>query len=271
MSDYIAPGATYTSRVALGAALTGLVGTVRFRLLDNDTTVDDPVYGPSIADIIEDPTGTGSYLFTGTAPNTAGRYSRVWDQGEGTDLIYDDDLIVNRSGAPITTPGSAYADHDDVYARAGRVAAAFQLDDAVVDEDAIDGFLGDCAAEIDAALAGRGFDPSALSSAAQAALLDLNAYGALARALTALVPGSRGSNVADLLALAEKIWDDGISTLRDGTHTVIAMLDAEGGGPTAGCLWTEEPTYGSQAGLAAEELALYDTNLKVGFRREEVL
>ena len=116
--SYIAPGGTYTSRLALGTALTGLVGTVRFRLLDNDGTPDDPVYGPSTADIIEDPTGSGSYLFTGTGPLVTGNYSPAWDQGPGTDLWYDDDLVVTYTPA---TPGptDAFASADDLAARLG--------------------------------------------------------------------------------------------------------------------------------------------------------
>jgi hypothetical protein len=168
----------------------------------------------------------------------------------------------------------AYAETTDVTARAGRLAAAFELDDAVVDEDAIAGFLADCAAEIDAAISARGIDPSALSEEAGAALTDLNAYGALARALVALVPGSRGANAQSLLEYAQKVWEDGMAQIRDGTHPVIAMIEAGEAGasvPGAGCLWTDEPNYGSAAGLEAERVQLEDTNLQVEFRRGDVL
>lgn len=102
MSETVAPGTAYTSRLALGAAQTGLVGTVRYRLLDNDATADDPVYGPSTAGIIEDPTGSGSYVFTGTAPSTAGTYARAWDTGVGTDLVYDEDLVVSATYSAVS-------------------------------------------------------------------------------------------------------------------------------------------------------------------------
>jgi hypothetical protein len=168
----------------------------------------------------------------------------------------------------------AYGNTGDVAARAGRLATAFTAADAAVDETDIGTFLAACAAEIDAEISARGFDPSALSDDAKAALVDLNAYGALARALVALVPGSRGSNAADLLAYAQKVWDDGMAAIKDGTFPVIAMLLAgqggPGAGPGAGSLWDEEPTYGSLAGLAAEETQLRDTDLQVGFRRSEV-
>lgn len=114
MSQLVSPGRSYTSRLALGAANTGLTGTVRFRLLDNDQVADDPIYGPSSAGIIEDPTGSGSYVFDGTAPDTAGNYARAWDRGAGTDLIYDEDLIVssNAPGGPAT--GDYYATVDEL-------------------------------------------------------------------------------------------------------------------------------------------------------------
>ena len=273
MSDYIAPGAAYTSRFALGIAHTGLVGTVRFRLLDSDSTPDDPVYGPSVEGIIEDPTGSGDYLFTGMGPTTTGTYARALDRGAGTDLEYDGDLVVNASGAPATAPEGAYASFADVTARAGRLAVAFTVAGTVVGQTEIELFLAGCAAEIDAEIAASGFDSSALSDAAAAALIDLNAYGALARALVALVPGSRGSNAADLLAYAQKVWDDGMAHIRDGTYPAIAMIAAGAAGagvPGAGSLWSDEPNYGSRTGLSAEELQLLDTDLQINFRRNEV-
>jgi hypothetical protein len=87
------------------------------------------------------------------------------------------------------------------------------------------------------------------------------------------VPGSRGGNAADLLAYAQKVWEDGMAQIRDGTHPAIAMIAAgEGGagGPGAGSLWSDEPNYGSRTGLSAEEQQLIDTDLQVGFRRGEV-
>lgn len=167
----------------------------------------------------------------------------------------------------------AYGNSGDVLARAGRLATAFTADGTAVGENEIASFLADCAAEIAAEIAARGFDPSALSDAAKAALLDLNAYGALARALVALVPGSRGGNAADLLAYSQKVWDDGMTQIRAGTHPVIAMIaagEAGAGVPGAGSLWSDEPNYGSALGIAAEEQQLLDTDLQVGFRRNEV-
>lgn len=100
----VAPGGSFISRLVLGSALTGLVGTVRFRLLDNDATADDPVYGPSAADVIEDPTGSGVYVFRGTAPTIASTYSRAWDRGAGTELVFDEDLLVTSSASTGAAP-----------------------------------------------------------------------------------------------------------------------------------------------------------------------
>src|SRR4051812_12974377 len=93
----VAPGGVYSSRLSLGPVQTGLVGTVRFRLIDNDNIVDDPIYGPSTAGIVEDPTGTGVYLFTANAPLVVGLYNPAWDTGPGTELYFDDALVVSTS------------------------------------------------------------------------------------------------------------------------------------------------------------------------------
>jgi hypothetical protein len=100
---YLAPRAPYAARIALGSEHTGLTGTIRYRLLDNDADQNDPVYGPSTANIIEDPTGSGSYVFHGTAPVTARMYSPVWDTGPGTELLFDEENIFVTS--TIAAPG----------------------------------------------------------------------------------------------------------------------------------------------------------------------
>lgn len=105
----VAPGADYTSRLSLGPDQTGLVGTIRFRLIDNDAVADDPVYGPSALSIIEDPTGSGIYLFRGAAPQVAGVYTPAWDTGPGTELYLDESLVVTTSvAAPIAPGGRDY-------------------------------------------------------------------------------------------------------------------------------------------------------------------
>lgn len=109
MSRYLAPSVAFSSRVNLGPARTGLVGTIRFRLLDNDTTANDPVYGPSTANIIEDPSGSGSYVFTGTTPSAVGLYSLAWDDGvTTTNLFYDEDILVTASGTNVPVVSNLY-------------------------------------------------------------------------------------------------------------------------------------------------------------------
>jgi hypothetical protein len=132
MAKYLAPGAAFTSRVSLGPAKTGLAGTARFRLLDNDATANDPVYGPSTANIIEDPSGSGDYVFNGTLPVTAGPYSPAWDDGTATtDLFYDEDIIVTSSTtlAPSST---------SLYVTRAEVKATLDLSDNTYADDDID-------------------------------------------------------------------------------------------------------------------------------------
>jgi hypothetical protein len=109
--EYVAPGAPYSSRFSAGPSNTGLVGTIRFQLLDNDNVAGDPVQGPLTAGILEDPVGSGDYVYPdtlGIAPAVAGHYSRAWDFGSGR-LYYDDDLLVSRTAlTPFAPSGNEY-------------------------------------------------------------------------------------------------------------------------------------------------------------------
>lgn len=114
MTQVVAPGADYTSRFSAGLSHTGLAGTIRFRLIDSDSTPDDPVYGPSADDIVEDPTGSGDYMITIEAPVTTGKYYPAWDLGSGQ-LYYDDDLVVGYTAQGATEPsGRDLCTLDDV-------------------------------------------------------------------------------------------------------------------------------------------------------------
>jgi hypothetical protein len=110
--EYVGPGAPFSSRFSLGPDNTGLAGTVRFWLLDNDGTADDALIGPVTAGIIEDPTGSGDYVYPdsiGVAPAFQGHFARAWDTGPGTRLFYDDDLLVTRTAVnPFTPVGNEY-------------------------------------------------------------------------------------------------------------------------------------------------------------------
>lgn len=120
MPEYVAPGAAISSRLVLGPEDTGLVGTVRFRLVDDDATVDDPVIGPTTAAIIEDPTGSGTYLWRGTAPTVMGKYAPLWDKGAGTPLIPDEDIVVTANAAlPFTPSGNEYVTRAELKATLG--------------------------------------------------------------------------------------------------------------------------------------------------------
>lgn len=164
----------------------------------------------------------------------------------------------------------AYASFTDVQARLGRFQGIFEVSGKHPDQSDVEDLLDSVAGDIDAAIRSRGFDPAAMNASAKAALVDLNAYGALARALPAT---HLGRQAADLLATAAAVWDSAMGergTFAAGTHPAIAELEAgQGGGPgpSAGDLWSDDPTYGSERGLAAEDSELEDTNLAPAFRR----
>lgn len=91
------PGESFDARVT--GFPSGLVGTVRVRILDNEggTTL-----AATAAGIIEDPAGSGSYATTLVAPAEGGQYSVLWDTGTvGPSSTASDDLLVTL--APIVS------------------------------------------------------------------------------------------------------------------------------------------------------------------------
>lgn len=145
----------------------------------------------------------------------------------------------------------AYAGIDDVRARAGRLAGAFTVTGQRPNETDLTAFLADVAAEIDAAIDARGFTPASLDAGAQAALKDLNAYGALMRGLEGLAPSAE---VERVLARASLVWA-GLGAIQNGTHPAFLVLEAGRGGSrgsSAGDMWSEFPTEGTAAQRAAE-------------------
>lgn len=156
----------------------------------------------------------------------------------------------------------AYAAFADVQARAGRFGTIFTVSGKRPNQTDVEAFLDDCSAEIDAALASRGFG-TPVTGAAAAALVDLAAYGALGRGLAGYPEDAVLKNLA---AKAERIWvaalGDSTSTQREailgsiriGSHPVVALLEGESGSsaPSASCFWEDEPEYGSEASAQAE-------------------
>ncbi len=162
----------------------------------------------------------------------------------------------------------SYASYSDVVARAGRYGGMFDVPGKHPTEADIEGFLGDCAAIIDAALSGRGLNPATVPASVQAALLDLNAYGALARALPA---AGVGSEAEDELAFAQQQWTEGLKQLADGSFPALAALANTGSAPTAGDFWADNPGYGRPEQMQGELCELAGTSLGPEFRRDTVL
>jgi hypothetical protein len=75
------------------SGLTGLVGTVSVRVIDNDGA---DAIAPSTADIIETPAGSGIYCANRVAPVAVGQYTVVWseDGSFGADAVAVEDLVV---------------------------------------------------------------------------------------------------------------------------------------------------------------------------------
>lgn len=139
---------------------------------------------------------------------------------------------------------AAYAQLEDVKSRAGSLAVAFgeNTDPALQD---IETWLADVAAEIDAAVAGLGFDVPVENETAARALLGLNADGALILALEGRWPEEEGNRAASALLKAVRArFDRNWLALLDGKHPAITALTAGGEAaiPSAGSTWDDRET-----------------------------
>lgn len=168
---------------------------------------------------------------------------------------------------------AVYATRDDVLARAGRIGTAFSIAGKRPNLADIDAFLDELSVEVDEAIRARGFDPTALDANAKKSLLDLVAYGAVARAVRAL--GDRSPEVLSVLTEADAVWTLGIAQVTDGTFGVLAALEAgqAGGGAvvTAGSFWGDEENYGRPESLQQEYIRLRGTNLAPGMSKGQHL
>ena len=140
---------------------------------------------------------------------------------------------------------ASYAQTADVVARAGRFGKAWS-DSSTPGYDDIEIFLRTRAAEIDASLAGRGI-AAPVSGIPASALRSLNAAGALVLLLGASALGSAADAVETLYDRVQKEWDEGLESLRDGTHPAVLAVsatDSDSGEGTADDFWSDEPDYG---------------------------
>lgn len=135
-----------------------------------------------------------------------------------------------------------YAETADVLARAGRFGQAWS-DTSTPSFSDIERFLRTRAAEIDAGLQGRGIDTPVTGTSAEA-LRSLNAAGALILLLTGSALGAAADAVDTLLARVQKEWDDGMQSIREGSHPAVTSVEASSSEyATANDFWSEEPDY----------------------------
>lgn len=161
----------------------------------------------------------------------------------------------------------AFATFTDVEARAGRYAPLFQVAGKQPDQDTVNALLVDVSAELTGALVARGFD-APYDSAATAALVDVAAYGALARALASVPAGDR--SLDELKAYATQVWAAGLAAVAAGVHPAVAVLEGAGGGASAGSFWGDEPEYG-QAGVVVPSAEDVGEPLAPGFWKGQTL
>jgi hypothetical protein len=162
---------------------------------------------------------------------------------------------------------AGYAAFANVAARAGRYAPLFDVAGKQPDETTIEGLLIDVDAELDAAIGARGLTVPVTDAVAKAALLDVAAYGALARALAG-VPGD--DDLTALRDYAQTVWLASLTAISKGAFPAIAVLELAGGGATAGDFWTENPDFGSDAQIRSEA-ATTNASLAPAFAKGQTL
>lgn len=148
---------------------------------------------------------------------------------------------------------SAYADVEDLKARAGRIRGAW--DDTTEPNDGdLERFIRDASAAVDIALATHGFAVPATDVNVVGSLLPVVADIALLMALAATYPG--GSGPQSVTALYEDVrvrveGKDGkggyLKGLADGTLPALQTLTNQDPGTNAGAadFWTQEQGYSS--------------------------
>lgn len=71
----------------------GLTGTLGVRVVNDATSAT--VTARTTSGITENPASSGRYVYSGTAPSSAGKYSVVWDSGSvSPSTLADEQLIV---------------------------------------------------------------------------------------------------------------------------------------------------------------------------------
>ena len=98
---YVESSASFEAIVEIG--ISGLVGSLEVQIQDN---IGNVVFGPTAANIIESPAGSGFYQGVLTAPAALGQYSIAWSD-DGTfsaNHVYADDLTVLEAGAGTGLP-----------------------------------------------------------------------------------------------------------------------------------------------------------------------
>jgi hypothetical protein len=138
----------------------------------------------------------------------------------------------------------AYAALGDVQARAGALSGRVDGQLEAVDRRHHH-VPDDVAAEIDAALAGRGLAITDPASPAGKALKNVNALGALVLALQATYPeGSGPSSASKAIDDARGEFDGLMASIMDGTHPAVRSLEAGTATTRATSFWEQEPYYG---------------------------
>lgn len=228
---------------------TGLVGTIGFRILEEDGS---EYAARTTSGISESPAGSGIYLATFTRPTVLGTYRVVWD--DGTTFAEDEDLIevgVTTDPLPdsiVLASGDAYASFGEVMARGGGLLQSVEDEGTVPTTGQIAAWCTQASREADSIIRARG-QAVPVEGTAATALIGVVADHALVLAVEARFPGG-GQGVDPLLDDARARRDSGWASLRDGTHPVFGELEAladDAGGDSgeggASSFWTEEPGY----------------------------
>ncbi|CAB4172201.1 hypothetical protein UFOVP1346_15 [uncultured Caudovirales phage] len=103
MSIYTLPSATF--QAVLTGASTGLTGTLGVRVLNLAVSPPTTVITRTTSGIVENPSGSGVYIASLTAPSLNGEYLVVWDTGSTTPATTatEELFVTGTPPSPVTT------------------------------------------------------------------------------------------------------------------------------------------------------------------------
>lgn len=218
--------------VKLQARLSGTTGPLK---INANAAIDDA------------PNGVVRYDWSAGDTDTAGLLIAWWLLTLSGEAQSSPAVVVPILDHASTDPGvGIYAAVLDVKALGGFLSDAWQESGTVVTEADLATFIVLASSDVDVILASAGIALPLTSLVAVAGLRGLVADGALVLAINATWPNDPPGQALAARTAANDRWMAGLEGLRNGTHSVLDLLEQDAGNidRSASSLWQAEPQYG---------------------------